>query len=386
MRDHNFNRTITRLCLLAVVTLCSACAKEPIKQPTTTLPEPTPQPITTPTDEPQAPIPTPTDRPAVAPTLEPTAQSQLPVVWDDDGSPDGVIALLYLLKNPEVRVEAITVSCGEAHPGLFAQNLTRMLARIERQGIPIAAGRKTPLEGDNAFPEPWRISTDEFWGTDLPSAIDPVQPKSASELIIDIVNDSPEPITIFLTGNHTNLAEALRLDPLIADRIHLVEIMGGALYIPGNIASDWPQIPNQVAEWNIWVDPVAAHEVFTSSLTRRLVPLDATNHVLWTESDALAWEASGSPEGVLAAEILRWMLRSWFPEGVYAWDVVAAVDMTEPDVCQHMDQYIRIVTEPGDGQGQTIVDDSQPSNTSICMTPMAEKLKARVAEVFQLPD
>ena len=80
------------------------------------------------------------------------------------------------------------------------------------------------------------------------------------------------------------------------------------------------------------------------------------------------------------------MLRSWYPEGVYAWDVVAAVDMTEPDVCQHIDRFVRIATKPGDAQGQTIVEDSQPPNTSICMTPMAEKLKDRVAEIFRLPD
>ena len=374
------------LCFIVMLVLSGACTQGPITPPPTTLPEPIRQQVRTPTRKPPSATQAPTDRPAAARTLETTAQSQIPVIWDDDGSPDGVIALLYLLKNPDVRVEAITVSCGEAHPELFAQNLTRMLARIDRQGIPVAAGRETPLEGDNAFPEPWRISTDGFWGSDLPSAIESVQPMPASELIVDIVLQSPEPISVFLTGNHTNLAEALRLNPSIADRIHLVEVMGGAIYIPGNIASDWPAIPNRVAEWNIWVDPTAAQEVFTSRLPIRLVPLDATNHVVWTESDALAWEASGSPEGILAAEILRWMLRSWFPEGVYAWDVVAAVDMTEPDLCQREDQFIRIATETGNNQGQTIVDDTQPPNVSICMTPMVEKLKSRVAEVFRLPD
>jgi pyrimidine-specific ribonucleoside hydrolase len=386
MKANIFDKAIAGLFLIAVLALCGACVQQTIKPPTTTLTEPAHQPTTTPPRKPLATSQAPTDRPEATPILVPPTLSQKPVIWDDDGSPDGVIALLYLLKNPQVRVEAITVSCGEAHPGVFAQNLTRMLARIERQGIPVAAGRETPLEGTNAFPEPWRISTDEFWGSELPSATDPVQPVTASELIVDIVNQSPEPITVFLTGNHTNLAEALKLDPSIAERIDLVEVMGGALFIPGNIESDWPEIPNRVAEWNIWVDPIAAHEVLTSSLPIRLVPLDSTNQVIWTETDALAWETSGSPEGVLAAEILRWMLRSWYPEGVYAWDVVAAVDMTEPDVCQHIDRFVRIATEPGDTQGQTIVEDSQPPNTSICMTPMAEKLKDHVAEIFRLPD
>lgn len=314
-----------------------------------------------------------------------TPQSQISVIWDDDGSPDGLIALLYFLKDPRVRVEAITVSCGEAHPEIFAQNLSQMLARIGQEGIPVAAGRATPLEGNNAFPEPWREATDVFWGVDLPEASQPVEPILASQLIVDVVNQSAEPVAIFLTGNHTNLAEALRLDPSIADRIQVVEVMGGAIYVPGNIASDWTGITNEVAEWNIWVDPVAAAEVFSYSIPIRLVPLDATNHVVWTEEDAAIWEDSGTPEGVVAAEILKWMLDSWFAEGVYAWDVVAAVDLTDPDTCLHNQHFVSVVTEPGDEQGQTIVDNTQPANTSVCMTPAATVMKRRVAEIFQSP-
>jgi purine nucleosidase/pyrimidine-specific ribonucleoside hydrolase len=322
---------------------------------------------------------------SISPTLEVTSTDQIPVIWDDDGSPDGVIALLYLLKNPQVQVEAITVSCGEAHPQLFAENLTRMLARIGRPGIPVAAGRDTPLEGHNAFPEAWRASTDIFWEAELPDVADPVESSQASLLIVNIVKNSPQPVTIFLTGNHTNLAEALKLDPSIKANIRLVEVMGGALNVPGNIASDYPDIPNWVAEWNIWVDPLAADEVFRSGIPIQLMPLDATNFVVWTEQDAAIWEGSDSPEGILASEILRWMLRSWFPEGVYAWDVVAAVDLTNPDLCIHTNQYVWVNTKGGDEQGQTLVDENKPPNMIVCVTPQETEIKNRLQEVFDLP-
>jgi hypothetical protein len=42
----------------------------------------------------------------------------VPVIWDDDGSADGVVALLYLLKHPGYDVKAATVSYGIAHPVL----------------------------------------------------------------------------------------------------------------------------------------------------------------------------------------------------------------------------------------------------------------------------
>ncbi len=367
MKVTTFSKAMIVIFLMLMLSIVGACSVQPTISPTATTGEPT-------------------IRPIVTPAYETPSLSQIPVIWDDDGSPDGVIALLYLLKNPQVRVVAITVSCGVAHPRISAQNLSRMLARIGRRDIPIAAGRATPLEGDNAFPEPWRQSANIFWGVELPDPEDSIESIPAGQLLVDVVSRSSEPVTILLTGNHTNLAEALRLDPSIVDQIDVVEVMGGALHVPGNIASDWPDIPNQVAEWNIWVDPIAAEEVFMSSLSIRLVPLDATNQVIWIEEDAAAWEASGTPEGVLAAEILRWMLRFWFPEeGVYAWDVVAAVDMTDSDACKHTNQYVSITTQPGDDQGQTLIDDSQIANTSICMTPLTPFLKGRVADVFQSP-
>jgi pyrimidine-specific ribonucleoside hydrolase len=309
----------------------------------------------------------------------------IPVIWDDDGSPDGIIALLYLLRHPDIRVVGISISCGEAHTEVFAENLIRMLARVDYTGIPVAAGRETPLVGDNTFPDEWRGATDVFWEAELPDPVNQVDPRLASLMIVDMVKDSPQPVTILLTGNHTNLAEALRLDPTIKDNINLIEVMGGALHVPGNINSDYPSNPNQVAEWNIWVDPVAAEEVFQSGIPIQLMPLDATNYVLWTDEDAADWEASGTPEGILAAEILRWMLRNWFPTGVYAWDVVAAVDMIYPELCARSDQFIWVDTESGIEQGRTLIDDNKSPNMSVCEIPQDGKVKGALSEVFSGP-
>lgn len=69
------------------------------------------------------------------------------LIWDADGSPDSVIALLYFLQHPGISVEAVTVSCGQAYPDICAANLVKMLPRLGITGIPVAAGRSTPLEG-----------------------------------------------------------------------------------------------------------------------------------------------------------------------------------------------------------------------------------------------
>ena len=113
--------------------------------------------------------------------------------------------------------------------------------------------------------------------------------------------------------------------------------------------------------------------------------MDATNHVIWTEEDAADWENSGTPEGILAAEILRWMLRNWFPTGVYAWDVVTAVDITNPEVCTHNDYYIWVDTTLGIEQGRTLIDENQTPNMRVCEMPSEINVKNWIRDIFFLP-
>ena len=56
------------------------------------------------------------------------SQPHLHVIWDSDGSLDGVIGLLCFLQNPNVSVDALTISCGEAYPDIYTAHLPRLLA------------------------------------------------------------------------------------------------------------------------------------------------------------------------------------------------------------------------------------------------------------------
>jgi purine nucleosidase/pyrimidine-specific ribonucleoside hydrolase len=305
----------------------------------------------------------------------------IPIIFDDDGSPDGVIALIFFLRNPLYDVKAVTVSVGEAHPQLFAQHIAHLLSAFGRADIPVGYGRNTPLAGDNAFPEPWREGSDVFW--DIPLSQDPAsyKPIPAAELIVETISSSPEPMMVFVSGTHTNLAEAISLDPGIHDNILGVYVMGGSIYVEGNIESDWPEIHNRVAEWNIWVDPLAASEVFASGLPLHIIPLDATNQIVWTDVDAQDWLSSAIPETNMAGEILEWMLRSWSLDAAYIWDLVAAVAATDPNLCPEVHLALDVVLEQGSEQGQTIVDD-EPANAWVCLDPVSTQIKLRVATIL----
>lgn len=189
---------------------------------------------------------------------------------------------------------------------------------------------------------------------------------------------------VFISGTHTNLAQSLSLDPTLGEHIKSVYVMGGNIYVPGNIESDWPEINNQVAEWNIWVDPRAAQEVFSAKLPLRLIPLDATNQITWSAEDALSWTVTGAPEAQYASDILNWMFTEWSTNKVYIWDLVTAVIMTDPRFCHLTPLALEVNTTPGPEQGQLLVK-QEASNAEVCLQPDITQVKLSVTGVFTGP-
>jgi purine nucleosidase/pyrimidine-specific ribonucleoside hydrolase len=234
-----------------------------------------------------------------------------PIILDDDGSQDGMTAWAYILANPKYEVKAMTISQGIARPEIFANNVEKMLGRLNVTGIPVGIGRSTPLAGSNEFPSFIRDGSDTFWSpfVTLPATAPAVERRNAVELIIETIKSSPVPVDILATGPLTNIAEALRLDPTIIGNISTLQIMGGAVFVPGNLTvlPDPPFSTNTAGEFNIWIDPVAAQEVFdagNNGLRIQLTPLDATNKISFSRADQAAWLATGTPESVLASELL----------------------------------------------------------------------------------
>lgn len=312
----------------------------------------------------------------------PSVEGLIPIIVDDDGSPDGMIALLYFLRHPAFDVRAVTISYGEAHPEVFAPQVTQVLAAFGRTDIPVGYGSDSPLSGENAFPDSWRQASDEFWGISVPSMDALAAPVPAEELIVNVVSESTEPVTLFVSGAHTNLASALRMNPGIAANIRAVYVMGGAVNVPGNIHKDYPQIENEVAEWNIWVDPLAASDVFASGLEIHLVPLDATNQVTWGKSDLPGWRRTDAPESGLAVDLIQMTLDAWGVEEAFVWDLVAAIAASWPETCPETRLPLDVVTLPGPEQGRTVPVE-QAENIYVCLDPDPAKMKAAADAVFQ---
>jgi inosine-uridine nucleoside N-ribohydrolase len=193
----------------------------------------------------------------------------------------------------------------------------------------VACGRETPLSGDREFPTAWRNDADSVYGVSLPQ-VEITSDVSASALITQIIETSPDPITIFAVGPLTNIAEALQASPQITSNIDALFVMGGAVHVDGKVGGSGVGSDNNLAEWNIYIDPHAANIVFGADVPVTIVPLDATNNVPVTMGFVNRLEQEGeSPVAQFIAELLRANEGIIEFGGIQFWDTLTAAILSD---------------------------------------------------------
>ena len=111
-------------------------------------------------------------------------------------------------------------------------------------------------------------------GPAQPESTIELDPRHAVDLIIDtVMAHEPGTVTLVPTAGLTNIAMAARKEPRIVERVKEVVLMGGGYHV-GN----W----SAVAEFNIIIDPEAAHIVFNEKWPVVMVGLDLTHQALAT--------------------------------------------------------------------------------------------------------
>lgn len=295
-----------------------------------------------------------------SPSLEPitphaVAADAQPVVIDTDMAADDWLAILYLLGRSDVDVQAITVTgAGEAHCSAGTRNALNLVALAGRPEIPVACGREAPLEGDHAFPTEWRERVDDLLGLTLPENSRETSSESAVELLTRIIQGSPQKVHLITLGPLTNVGEVLEAEPGLVMNLEMITVMGGAVEVAGNVGSS-SNIENEVAEWNIYVDPRAAAEVFGSGAPITLVPLDATNYAPVTMEFYRRLERDRTMSvaefvyRVLAAQEEN-VRSGWY----YFWDPLAAAIATEEGLGTFQEISLIVVEEEGAESGRTL--------------------------------
>jgi inosine-uridine nucleoside N-ribohydrolase len=280
-------------------------------------------------------------------------------IANTDGDFDAVAALAYLGeadRSGRIDLRAVSVEISGFDPAGTGLSLARCeLAKLGLSSIPSSDG---DLPGVNPFP-------------DFHSLIDPIIERAvrpdpatpcptvpteggAAQLLVNAILAAPSPVTIVNSGPLTNIAEALRLQPLIAQKIERLYAMGGGI-MHGNVFEsgfDGSQ------EYNFWADAPAAQSVFRTLAGRVFMTgLDATDHVPLSATFRLGLAANlTTPAANIVYSIASDPLAIG-QEGLgtlYWWDALNAVASTSGGVVSYKLLPINII-QTGAPTGRTVV-------------------------------
>lgn len=218
-----------------------------------------------------------------------------PLIIDcDPGVDDAIALLLTLAPATPIPLLGITTVAGNVPLSLTYSNARKICALAGKPKTPVYAGCPRPLLRPLATAEEVHGATG-LQGADLPEPPAAKTSQHAVDFLRSQLLNASKPITIAVLGPMTNIAVALIQSPQIAQNIKQIVIMGGAREA-GNITSS--------AEFNIHVDPHAAHVVLSSGVPTVLIPLDTTHQVLTTPDRLERIQSIGNPVATAAAGML----------------------------------------------------------------------------------
>lgn len=214
--------------------------------------------------------------------------SRIPIIHDGDHGSDDFLASLVALGRKDALTLLGVVTC---HGNVSVVKATRnACAAVDIAGpgsVPVIPGacspwKMPPRSGDAAF------GGNGLGSVELPEPVTKPLEQPAHAWLVEILRQTPVPVTICSTGPMTNIARLLEEAPNLRAKVARIIAMGGCLgplgpcRRAGNITA--------FAEFNFYMDPDAAAYTLQSGIPIVLLPMDATHQLVFSErrkSDAL---------------------------------------------------------------------------------------------------
>ena len=302
------------------------------------------------------------------------------VIFDTDPGVDDAMALFFLLRSPELELDAVTTIYGNVDTDQATRNALILLDVAGRPDVAVARGADRPLLRERRTGGSRVHGDNGLGGVDLPTPSREAGGRRAAELLVERTLASPGEITLIAVGPLTNLALAVRLAPEIAAAVQEVIVMGGALAVPGNTTP--------VAEANIANDPEAARIVFHAGWPLTLVGLDVTLQAVMTPAEVEAIRAAGHPDGAFIHAVSRHYgehyARRSGRAGFPMHDSAAVLYAIDPGYFRTERWYVDVDTQSDRAFGQTMADRrgqwGRPPNATACVGIDAARFPALYKE------
>lgn len=273
-----------------------------------------------------------------------------PMILDVDTGVDDAVAIALAVAR-EANLIGVTTVAGNVPVADATRNSLDVLSWLGREDIPVHRGASRPLVAT------YHDATHVHGGKGLGSWTPPASTTGEASLpgpafILQNAERHPGDLVLVTLGPLTNLAIALNVRPQIVDQIARIVVMGGAYFNPGNATPH--------AEFNVFVDPDAAAQVFAAPWNDiTLIGLDVTHQTAFARD---AWE--GIPmDSVGGAGLVQRVMARTFTErdmtGFYLHDPLAVAVAIDPSLVAGELAEVTVAVS-GDERGKTSAELAKP--------------------------
>jgi inosine-uridine nucleoside N-ribohydrolase len=272
------------------------------------------------------------------------------VILDVDPGHDDAVALMLACGHPDLDLLAVTTVAGNVTIEKTTRNALRVLSLVGCDDVPVGRGASEPLERPLHTAEDIHGKSGLDGPKEIPDAAFGPDDRGAVALISDTIRASSEPVTLIPVGPLTNIALFLREHQDLKDHIAGISLMGGSMGL-GNTTP--------AAEFNIYVDPEAAREVFESGLPITMAGLDVTHQAGAGPDERKRLRATGRVGGIVAG-FLDFFAATY--ERTFGFDApplhdpVAVAAVLEPDLLKTRPMRVDVECESDLTRGETVCD------------------------------
>jgi len=204
------------------------------------------------------------------------------VILDIDTGVDDAFAIMFAARHPDLNLIGITCVDGNTKLSQVLINTLKVLDKAGARQIPVSSGASRPLLETPKYAEHVHGS-DGLGDLDTPLSARKIDQRPAIQLLRDLIDSSPNPVTLIPTAPLTNIALFLGAYPESAKKLERIVLMGGSAS-KGNAT--------EYAEFNVWHDPEAAAIVFKSGIPITMYGLDVFNDLIMNKDDVASLTAS----------------------------------------------------------------------------------------------
>jgi len=279
------------------------------------------------------------------------------VIIDADAGIGDAAAIALALFDPGLDVVGITGTAGCVSGRAATRNLQMIIEQLDPPKWPRLGGSDggptLPAEGQDSFVGTAAQNGPSGLGDFDVSVAELHSPRESAKLLIDLVRDAPDEITLLTLGPLTNVDLARERSPEFLSQLKGLVCLGGAVECGGDVSA--------AAEFNIYSDPEAAQNVLVSPATKILVPLDVGREAQMTfeQFDSLP-KSERTPVGRFLRELLPFALRAHHEhlglEGVQLAEVAALASISQPHLVTTQSMVIDVETGGELTRGMTVFD------------------------------